>query len=469
MKSHSLHTVIGWMEHLISDAFERACNTNQLVWTGNSMTVPAVDMIETFSRQTTGGWLFMPHHSNATLGLGSAYQWQWGERMSWHFASEKWHSLADVTTLPRHIKFVIGQAFSDSSHSQSYPIWDNFSPMHAMVPAIQIEQPEDQPTIARLTLVARILPTDTADTLIDKYHRLLTSIVPVNSLSHLPNTRGQTFSTQSIPDQKEWRSMVTQALEDINHGDYEKIVVARSLDIKASRSWDVSPILKHLRMANPDATVFAWQQQNTTFLGASPEQLVAVQGRQLQTICLAGSSNRGLTPEEDSRLAEELRAHPKHRHEHHLVCRHIQDALAPLCRDLHIPVEPTVQKLPSVQHLSTPVEGTLLPNASIWTAAAALQPTPAVAGLPVEQAAHWIAQHEPFSRGWYAGTIGQVDLAGNGSFVVSLRSAVLSGNRAVAYAGCGIVTGSNPDQEFEESRWKLRPILEALGADGAEW
>ena len=94
--------------------------------------------------------------------------------------------------------------------------------------------------------------------------------------------------------------------------------------------------------------------------------------------------------------------------------------------------------------------------------AALLQPTPAVGGLPVDAAIQWQRQNEGFDRGCYAGPLGWVDSAGDGEWVLGLRSAHVSGNRAVMYAGNGIVVGSDPDAELGETQLKLQALLAAL-------
>ncbi len=92
-----------------------------------------------------------------------------------------------------------------------------------------------------------------------------------------------------------------------------------------------------------------------------------------------------------------------------------------------------------------------------------LHPTPAVGGFPREEAVRLIREHEGLDRGWYAGPVGWVDGRGEGEFVVGIRSALVQGNMATLYAGCGIVRDSDPESEYRESVLKLQPMLSALG------
>jgi len=115
-----------------------------------------------------------------------------------------------------------------------------------------------------------------------------------------------------------------------------------------------------------------------------------------------------------------------------------------------------------VQHLLTPVTGRLASDRTIWDAAAALHPTPAVGGRPREAALEWIREREGWPRGWYAGAVGTVDLAGDGRFVVALRSTLVRGAAATLFAGAGVVRRSVAEREWEETSWKMLPMLTAL-------
>jgi isochorismate synthase EntC len=115
-----------------------------------------------------------------------------------------------------------------------------------------------------------------------------------------------------------------------------------------------------------------------------------------------------------------------------------------------------------VQHLHTPVVAVARRDADIFALVEGLHPTPATGGQPRVAALDLIAELETFDRGWYAGPCGWVDAQGNGDFVVALRSALVRGDEATLYAGAGIVAGSDPRREYEETALKLRAMLWAL-------
>ena len=129
-----------------------------------------------------------------------------------------------------------------------------------------------------------------------------------------------------------------------------------------------------------------------------------------------------------------------------------------------LPGTPRVAMARSVQHLETPVSGRLSTAGHVVDVVERLHPTPAVGGYPRDRALALIRELERFDRGWYAGPFGWIDIDGSGEFAVAIRSGLVSGCRASVFAGCGIVAGSVPAEEFAESRLKMRPMLAALGA-----
>jgi menaquinone-specific isochorismate synthase len=123
-------------------------------------------------------------------------------------------------------------------------------------------------------------------------------------------------------------------------------------------------------------------------------------------------------------------------------------------------------RLRSIQHLKTPVRGTLAGTPDVLPVVAALHPTPAMGGSPRAAALRLIAREEPFERGWYAAPVGWLAGETDGQFLVAIRSAVSDGRSVQLFAGAGIVRDSDPDREWAEVQLKFRPLLDALGAGG---
>ncbi|OFX27051.1 MAG: hypothetical protein A2Z07_05915, partial [Armatimonadetes bacterium RBG_16_67_12] len=262
-----------------------------------------------------------------------------------------------------------------------------------------------------------------------------------------------------------WKSLVARAAETVRRRDLTKVVVARSLKVSGA-GFDPMRTLCRLRADYRTCTIFAIARDGRCFLGATPERLVRVRGRDVSAMALAGSAPRGRTDDEDRRLGESLLTSAKDRVEHAVVVEMLREALDGACSSVTVAGAPSLLQVYNVQHLYTPIAARLRDDTTILDLVGRLHPTPAVGGVPRQAALEWIHRHEGLDRGWYAGPIGWLDHRGDGEFAVAIRSALLSGREALLYAGCGIVADSDPDAEYEESRLKLRPLLAALGANG---
>ena len=265
------------------------------------------------------------------------------------------------------------------------------------------------------------------------------------------------------PAPAEWRASVGRLAGAVGRGRADKVVLARRVDLVAAAPVDLSVALRRLEVTARESTIFALTRHGRTFLGATPERLVRVEGRTLRTIALAGSIGRGSDPAGDERLAAELLASAKDREEHEVVVEMLRRTLAPLAEELEVAADPVVVTLRHVQHLATEVRGRLRQQAGVLTLVERLHPTPAVGGAPRELALELIAAEERLDRGWYAGPLGWLDRHDDGEFVVAIRSGVVEDDRVSLFAGCGIVADSDPDREWAESEMKLEALASALG------
>ncbi len=255
-----------------------------------------------------------------------------------------------------------------------------------------------------------------------------------------------------------WRATVESIRTEIAAGRAEKIVAARMATHALDREVDIAALCGRLAEGAPSCATFAFVRGGATFVGASPETLVSRRGAVAFTEALAGSLAPG--HDETSLLASE-----KDRAEHSYVVSEIVRTLRDLALDVEPPPEPQVRRFPTVVHLRTPVRAHLDRDVHVLRIAAALHPTPAVAGVPKAQAVEWIARHEAAPRGWYAGPVGWVDGAGDGDLFVALRSGLLTATSARLYAGAGIVAASEPELEYAETELKFRALRGALGVE----
>jgi isochorismate synthase len=257
---------------------------------------------------------------------------------------------------------------------------------------------------------------------------------------------------------------VQRALAAIRAGELQKVVLSRAVHVTARSAIDPVAWLVALRERFPAGTLFAVGEGDTVFLGASPERLVRVQGDVVETAAIAGTAPRGASQASDRELGLALCDSRKNGDEHAIVVAHLQSVLAECCDDVVVDAEPRLLRTRTVQHLYTGLRARRRPGArpTLLDLAARLHPTPAVGGAPREAALAWLAEHEALDRGWFAGPVGFLQSDGDGEFVVALRSALVRGRHATAWAGAGIVARSDPRAEFTETELKLRTVLGPL-------
>lgn len=259
----------------------------------------------------------------------------------------------------------------------------------------------------------------------------------------------------------DWRATVADAVSAIRGGAMEKVVLAREVRVTAPAPFDAAAALVTLRASYPDCYVFGIWHGDSAFVGATPERLVELEGREVRASSLAGSISRGATPADDAARTAALMASDKDRAEHEVVRRTLCEGLTGLCDDVVAPATPSLLTLPQVHHLHTPVRATLREGHTLLELVGVLHPTPAVGGAPRDEALRFIRDREQMDRGWYAAPIGWVQRA-RGEFAVALRSALVTGSDASLFAGCGVVADSDPEREYAESLLKLRPMEIAL-------
>ena len=270
------------------------------------------------------------------------------------------------------------------------------------------------------------------------------------------------FTTHEAGD---YRAAVARALKRIENGEFEKIVLARAMDLETSAPLHPLRVLNGLRQRFPECYAFSLANgRGQSFIGASPERLLRVSKGVLETEALAGSIARGSSASEDAALGSTLLRSEKDLREHRLVLETIVSRLSQLGLKLEYSAQPGLRRLANIQHLNTPVRAALGENVRLLTALGSLHPTPAVGGSPAAAAIARIRELEGFSRGLYGGAIGWVNARGGGEFFVGIRSALVDGAAARVYAGAGVVAGSDPEKEFAETEWKFRAMLDAFYA-----
>ncbi|MEO7070454.1 MAG: isochorismate synthase [Nostocoides sp.] len=261
----------------------------------------------------------------------------------------------------------------------------------------------------------------------------------------------------------EWEGVVAEAVERINGGTLDKVVLARDLEADASEPIDARWLLQRLGERYANTWVFAVDG----LLGATPELLVRLERGLVTSRVLAGTIRRTGDDDHDLALAGSLARSSKDLEEHEYAVRSVAEALRPHCSSMNVSESPFVLHLTNVMHLATDVAGVLSDHTTSLGLAASLHPSAAVCGTPTAVADALITELEGMDRGRYAGPVGWLDASGDGEWGIALRCAAYDptdARRLRLYAGCGIVAGSDPEAEVAESDAKLVPMRDALSA-----
>ena len=270
---------------------------------------------------------------------------------------------------------------------------------------------------------------------------------------------------------------VEVAKDAIAAGEAIQVVLARrqSFDLPSDpatgRPLDGIALYRALRRVNPSPYLFFVRTPSFEVVGASPELLLQVEGDKLTTHPIAGTRPRGATDADDRILAEQLQRDPKERAEHIMLVDLGRNDLGRVSRAGTVTVSKymEVERYSHVLHLVSHVEGRLKPELDALDALRAVFPAGTLSGAPKVRAMQLIAAAEGERRGLYGGAVGYLGYDGNLDTAITIRSAVLRAGQAHVHTGAGIVAGSVPEKEFEETEHKaaaLRRAIElAAGAD----
>lgn len=269
---------------------------------------------------------------------------------------------------------------------------------------------------------------------------------------------------QGSMSERIWMDIVGEVIALIRTGEVDKVVLARDLVARAEGPIDARWLVNRLINRYPTC----WTYLVDGLVGATPELLIRRQGGLATSRVLAGTVS--LDPQNTDSLvkAAQLATSSKDVAEHEFAVESVARALEPYCSAMNVPESPSVLSLPNVMHLATEITGVTEPNSSALALAAALHPSAAVCGTPTFAAREVISELESMDRGRYAGPVGWVDSFGDGEWAIALRGGQIkksSPEEIQLFAGCGLVTDSDPSAELAETKAKFLPMLQALGLE----
>jgi anthranilate synthase component I len=277
----------------------------------------------------------------------------------------------------------------------------------------------------------------------------------------LPGKTGPLAARSGTP-RPAFEEAVRRVKEHILAGDIFQAVVSRK--IGCPLQGDPFRIYRALRMINPSPYMFYLDFGDMKVIGSSPEMLVRVERGKVTTVPIAGTRLRGKTPEEDLRLAEELRADEKERAEHLMLVDLARNDVGKVSRYGSVKVDEfmAVEKFSHVQHLVSTVQGTLSDHLTPFDALKSCFPAGTVSGAPKIRAMEIIEELEPEPRGLYAGAVGYAGFDRTLEFAITIRTIVARGRKAEVQAGAGIVADSDPAKEWEETENKGMALVRAI-------
>ena len=270
-------------------------------------------------------------------------------------------------------------------------------------------------------------------------------------------------SKNYVPNKDGWQTRIDEALALIRSEAVEKIVLSRKTILEFSDSINPITLASRLEATTNDCFVFCFNfGGGDAFIGATPERLFLRRLDNLKSEVVAGTRMRGATVEEDELLGHELLNSDKDQREHDIVRKSIRQKLHKYVDHLIVDDQASLLRLARKQHLLSNVEGKLKPGVDDGTLLSRLHPTPAVGGYPTDNALPEIARIEPFNRGWYAAPIGWIG-SESAHFAVAIRSGLIKDNTLTLFSGAGIVSGSDPEEEWLEVENKIQDFVSALG------
>ena len=369
------------------------------------------------------------------------------------------------------VRFYGGFSFRPDHRAEG--VWDDFPASLFHLPVFELEGDGSGDAWLRARTLVDTRAIDGTRGVREVFGRLRRTAEALRAelatLAHFPEA-GATVRGKTTPtDRPTWERAVAASLGAIRSGSISKAVLARTLEIELDATIDPAHVVARLWQVNHGSHVFLFEPvAGSALLGAAPETVATLRDGVFHATAVAGSIRRGDSPREQAELAARLLASDKDRAEQSIALDDMVARLSTIAQQIRTDPQPHVLTLARIQHLETEIRASVPTDVGVLDLLRLLHPTPAVCGLPRDAAMEFLAEEEPFERGWYAGPVGWFDAEGNGVFAPALRTGVSTGSGWRLFAGAGIVEGSVPALEWEETGIKFEPMLEALRESGAE-
>jgi anthranilate synthase component I len=266
--------------------------------------------------------------------------------------------------------------------------------------------------------------------------------------------------------QEHFERAVETAKEYVTAGDIFQVVLSKRYQFQTKGS--LIPFYQSLRHINPSPYMYYYKAGERQIVGSSPEMLVRVDNRMVETFPIAGTSKISADETENLRLAHELLSDPKERAEHVMLVDLARNDVGKISKfgSVHVPEFMKVHQYSHVQHIVSQVVGELRDGLESFDALRSVFPAGTVSGAPKVRAMEIIDELEPSQRGPYAGAVGYFSYNGNADFAITIRTLFADKNQAYVQAGAGIVADSVPESEWVETENKAKALMKALKTVG---
>ncbi|MBF0386699.1 MAG: anthranilate synthase component I [Candidatus Omnitrophica bacterium] len=270
------------------------------------------------------------------------------------------------------------------------------------------------------------------------------------------------FSFTANCSRPRYEQMVLKAKEEIRKGEIIQVVLSRRIEVSARV--DRLDLYRTLRALNPSPYMYLLSLDELAVVGSSPEMLVRCEHGLVETRPIAGTRPRGKSPEEDAALEKELLADPKEIAEHVMLVDLGRNDLGRVCREGTVKVNDlmSIEKYSHVMHIVSNVQGQLKPGQDAIAALEAVFPAGTLSGAPKIRAMEIIDGLEAARRGPYGGCVGYFSFSGDLDMCITIRTVLLTKNKAYIQCGAGIVADSDPAREYAETMNKAGAQLKAL-------
>ncbi|XP_062199484.1 isochorismate synthase 2, chloroplastic-like [Phragmites australis] len=413
----------------------------------------------TLTGNGNGGLNDQWHQPVSIAGVGSAVFFRGTEP----FSLADWRAIKRFLSRDCPLVRAYGAIRFDATSDTSVE-WEDFGSFYFIVPQVEFNELEGSSVVAT-TIAWDDSLSWTWQNAVNELQSTLQKISPCSVKVDKSNLQTTIMSLNHVPTKASWDLAVTNALQMIKSRQRElvKVVLARCSRYITDTCIDPVELLACLKIEGQNAYQFCIQPPDApAFVGNSPEQLFHRKYLNISSEALAGTRARGKTRADDFQIGLDLLLSSKEDIEFTIVRDSIKKKLEMICDEVVVHPSKALRKLPRVQHLSAQLAARIRNEDDEFDILNTLHPSPAVCGLPTEEARQFIRDYEIFDRGMYAGPVGWFGGA-ESEFAVGIRSALLGkGHSTLVYAGAGIVEGTNPSFEWDELDLKASQFAKLL-------